>query len=102
MCKLKIRCVGSHFYYVLYVTYFAIHCSTMRNYYSNLQAPVKFTIHVLAASCQYLPLNLQYKPGSNYHKQRQSYNFLNKENQNKLKDDTVNETKAMQTDLENS
>ena len=26
---------------------------------NNLQAPVKFTVHVLADSCQYLPLNLR-------------------------------------------
>ena len=33
MCKIKIRCVSSHPYNVLYVTYLALHCPTMRNYY---------------------------------------------------------------------
>ena len=32
MCKLKIRCVSSY-PYVLYVTYLALHCPIMRNYY---------------------------------------------------------------------
>ena len=35
MCKLKIRCGSSYHYYVLYVTYLALYCSTMRNYYSK-------------------------------------------------------------------
>ena len=48
MCKLKIRCVSSHPYYVLYVTtlsYTALQCVIMT--VNNLQASVKFTARVL-------------------------------------------------------
>ena len=56
-CKLKIRCGSPAMSYTLpTLPYTALPCVIIT--VNNLQAPVKFTVHVMAASYQYLPSDL--------------------------------------------